>query len=61
MPRSESAPLMRDTFTPDDVLELSAEAEELAQAYLAQRSCPLPMVTMPGTSPFAPSLALGIS
>lgn len=32
--------LMRDTFTPDDVLERSAEAEELAQAYLAQKIVP---------------------
>jgi len=32
--------LMRDTFTPDDVLERSAEAEELAQAYMAQKVVP---------------------
>ena len=32
--------LMRDTFTPDDVLERSTEAEELAQAYLAQKVVP---------------------
>ena len=32
--------LMRDTFTPEDVLERSAEAEELAQAYLAQKVVP---------------------
>ncbi len=33
--------LMRATFTPDDVLERSAEVEELAQAYLAQKVVPL--------------------
>lgn len=33
--------LMRDTFTPDDVLERSAETEELAQAYLAQKVVPI--------------------
>ncbi len=32
--------LMRDTFTPDDVLERGFEAEELAQAYLAQKIVP---------------------
>ncbi len=32
--------LMRATFTPDDVLERTAEAEELAQAYLAQKVVP---------------------
>jgi predicted nucleic acid-binding protein len=32
--------LMRTTFTPDDVLERTAEAEELAQAYLAQKVVP---------------------
>lgn len=32
--------LMRSTFAPDDVLERSAEAEELAQAYLAQKVVP---------------------
>lgn len=32
--------LMRDTFTPDDVLERSAEAEELAQAYMARKVVP---------------------
>ncbi len=33
--------LMRATFTPGDVLERAAEAEELAQAYLAQKVVPL--------------------
>ena len=33
--------LMRTTFEPGDVLERSAEAEELAQAYLAQKVVPL--------------------
>jgi predicted nucleic acid-binding protein len=33
--------LMRATFTPDDVLERTAEVEELAQAYLAQKVVPL--------------------
>ena len=32
--------LMRATFTPDDVLERTAEVEELAQAYLAQKVVP---------------------
>lgn len=32
--------LMRDTFAPDDVLERSAEAEALAQAYFAQKVVP---------------------
>lgn len=32
--------LMRSTFTPDDVLERTAEVEELAQAYLAQKVVP---------------------
>lgn len=32
--------LMRNTFTPNDVLERSAEVEELAQAYLAQKVVP---------------------
>lgn len=32
--------LMRSTFAPDDVLERTAEAEELAQAYLAQKVVP---------------------
>lgn len=32
--------LMRSTFTPSDVLERSAEVEELAQAYLAQKVVP---------------------
>ena len=33
--------LMRETFTPDDVLERSAEAEALAQAYLARNIVPV--------------------
>jgi len=33
--------LMRATFAPDDVLERTAEVEELAQAYLAQKVVPL--------------------
>jgi predicted nucleic acid-binding protein len=32
--------LMRESFTPADVLERTAEAEELAQAYLAQKVVP---------------------
>ncbi len=32
--------LMRATFAPDDVLERTAEVEELAQAYLAQKIVP---------------------
>jgi predicted nucleic acid-binding protein len=32
--------LMRSTFAPDDVLERTVEAEELAQAYLAQKIVP---------------------
>ena len=32
--------LMRGTFTPGDVLERTAEVEELAQAYLAQKVVP---------------------
>ncbi len=32
--------LMRSTFTPDDVLERTAEVEELAQSYLAQKVVP---------------------
>lgn len=32
--------LMRSTFTPEDVLERTAEVEELAQAYLAQKVVP---------------------
>jgi len=32
--------LMRATFTPDDVLERTAEVEELAQAYLARKVVP---------------------
>ena len=31
---------MRATCTPDDVLERTVEAEELAQAYLAQKNVP---------------------
>jgi hypothetical protein len=33
--------LMRTAFAPEDVLERTAEAEELAQAYLAQKVVPL--------------------
>ena len=36
--------LMRATFTPDDVLERTAEVEELAQAYLARKIVPFEYV-----------------